>query len=147
MPAWAVGIISVVVGSFAGAAGTLVFTRRSVRRGLRRDARSELLSQIIPALTAEKHPILSSGTYRGALVEFLDRLRGAAFVCSHGEQVAAASLAQAWRSAIPLDMMTAVQVTQEQSQEIDVRREALRLLVEKRLRPFGARFYRSVEWP
>jgi len=148
MPEWAVNVLIAVLGSFAGGAAILVTTRGSQRRTTRRNARLELLDPIIPNLTAEQHPVLSSGSYRGTLAAQLDRLQGATFTCSRREQIAAASLARAWREAVPLGATgPTIDVREDQCREIEIRRRALRLLVEKRLRPFKSRLQRSVKWP
>jgi hypothetical protein len=148
MPQWAITLLVTVFGSFTTGVAVLVVTRRSERRTARRKARLELLDPIIPALTPEKHPILSSGSYRSVLADQLDRLKGVTFVCSKSEQVAAASLARAWRDAVPLGLTEpTIHVSEDQCREIETSRAALRLLVEKRLRPFNSRLKRPVKWP
>lgn len=141
MSSWLVPLATAIAGGVVVAMyGQFSQSRSQIKRS-RHEARTQLITTVIPALNTEGNSIFSSGSFRYVLASQLDQVNGCAFLCSKKEQAAAKALEVAWRKAIPPDMLVTspVDISDEHRHEIQTRRSELQTIVAKRLRPIKAR--------
>lgn len=165
MPEWAVALLASLFGALVGGAAS-AWVSALVRRGTEdraaaRAARADLLKwldQLDPSQVARHLAYTEEEryAYRKALDHHLRLLPQAAAQCSAAELDAAARVARAWRSVVPLvsgaDADTPVPpLTDAQYRQIDEAMAALRRRLQRGVHPFDYRRLRPhrspVPWP